>query len=153
MDVDSPSTYQGIDAVLIQIMPQDQSLVPYFVNSSKLQGSNTLRCKLEGINDPAEAKSLVGKSIFLPQELLPKLKGNQFYFHEIIGFEVIDEEKGKLGKVEKVLEYPLSNLLSIPVGEKEILIPINDDTILKLDRDAKQLFVRAPEGLIDMYLD
>ena len=152
LDVDSPSTYQAIDAVLVQIMPNDQNLVPYFVQSSKLQGSNILRCKLEGVDDPSDAKAFVGKSLFLPETLLPKLSGDQFYFHEIIDFEVIDEVKGSLGKVDKVLEYPQSNLLSIPVGEKEILIPINDDTIVKLDREGKQLFIKAPEGLIEMYI-
>ena len=152
MDVDSPSSYQGIDAVLLQIMPNDQTMVPYFLESSQLQGKNILRCKLEGVDDASMAKSLVGKSIYLPEALLPQLSGDQFYFHEIIDFLVIDEEKGELGKVEKVLEYPQSNLLSILKGEKEILIPINDDTILKVDRDNNTLHVKATEGLIDLYL-
>jgi len=152
LDVDSPSSYASMDAVLLQIMPNDQSLVPYFVQNSKLQGSNILRVKLEGVEDPQMAKSLVGKSLFLPIDLLPPLSGNQFYFHEIIGFEVIDDEKGSLGKVEKVLEYPQSNLLSILQEEKEILIPINDDTIISLDRENSKIQVKAPEGLIDLYL-
>lgn len=153
LDVDSPSAYQGMDAVLIQILPQDHQLVPYFITAAKLQGSNLLRCQLEGVENAVDAKNLVGKSVFLPLSLLPPLSGNQFYFHEIIGFEVIDEEKGLLGKVDKVLEYPLSNLLSIPVEEKEILIPINDDTIRSLDREKKIIQVKAPEGLIDLYLE
>lgn len=153
LDVDSPSTYQGIDAVLLQMLQKDEMLVPFLVESSRLQGSNILRCKLEGVDDVSASKLLVGKSLFLPLNLLPELKGNKFYFHEIIGFDVIDEEKGQLGKVEKVLEYPLSNLLAIPVGEKEILIPINDDTILSLDRENKKIQVKAPEGLVDLYLE
>ena len=153
LDVDSPSVYQGIDAVLVQIMPQDQSLVPYFITQSKLQAKDILRCKVEGIDNASDAKALVGKSLFLPIELLPELKGDQFYFHEVIGFEVIDEEKGSLGKIEKVLEYPQSNLFSITKGEKEILIPINDETIVEVDREKELIKVKAPEGLVDLYLN
>ena len=36
--------------------------------------------------------------------------------------------------------------------KKEILIPILDQVIQKVDRKAKKLYVKAPEGLIEMYL-
>lgn len=153
LDVDSPSSYEGMDAVFLQIQPKDIQLVPFFMEAAKLQNNNLLRCKLEGVDSQADAKSLIGKSLYLPIEALPKLEGNQFYFHEIIGFEVIDQEKGKLGKVDKVLEFSTSNLLSIPHGNTEILIPINDESIIEVDRDQKTLKVKTTEGLIDLYLE
>lgn len=152
LDVDSPSSYLGIDAVLIQIFPNDETLVPYFIKQTQLQSSNILRCKLEGVENVQDAKALVGKAIFLPFGLLPKLKDDQFYFHEIIGFKVIDEAKGEIGKLEKVIEYPHQNLLSILVNDKEVLIPLNDQSFKGIDKEAKILRVNAPEGLIDLYL-
>ncbi|MAY82929.1 MAG: 16S rRNA processing protein RimM [Flavobacteriales bacterium] len=153
LDVDSPSDYQGLDAVLIQMMPKDNSLIPFFISSAQIQSANILRVKMEGVDDASEAKKLVGKSIFLPLERLPKLSGNQFYFHEIIGYDVEDEVKGMIGKVDRVLEYPQSNLLSVLVNEREVLIPILDATILGLDREKEIIKVKAPEGLIDLYLN
>jgi len=153
LDVDSPSSYTQLQALFLQIHPKDQQLVPYFIVKSQLLENGSLRFAVEGVNDQASAKNLVGKSVFLPLELLPKLKEDQFYFHEIVGFEVTDTNKGKLGKVAKVLEYSTSNVLSIPVGEKEILIPISDDTIEKVDKSQKTLLVNCPEGLIDLYLE
>ena len=153
LDVDSPSLYEGIDAVFIQIQEKDKTLVPFFLEKAILQNNGTLRCKIEGIDSQLEAKSLIGKSLFLPLDLLPKLKGNQFYFHEIIGFDVIDETHGKLGPIEQVLEYTNSNLLSVLSQGKEILIPINDASIVSIDRAKKELHISAPEGLIDLYLE
>ena len=153
MDVDSPSSYEQIDGVFIQITPKDKQLVPYFLEKTQLQNNDLLRCKIEGIDNQSDAKNLVGKSLYLPIEVLPKLKEDQFYFHEIIGFKIIDSTKGELGKIEKVLEYSTSNLFSIPVGEKEILIPISDETISKVDKVNKTIYVNCPEGLIDLYLE
>lgn len=153
LDVDSPSSYHGLDAVFVQISPKDTQLVPYFLDKAEIQNNDLLRCKFEGLDDQSTAKSLVGKSLYLLEENLPPLKENQFYFHEIIGYKIIDQEKGELGKIEKVLEYSTSNLFSIPVGDKEILIPISDETIIKVDKKAEEIHVVCPEGLIDLYLE
>jgi 16S rRNA processing protein RimM len=151
LDVDSPSSYCDLPHVFIQMQMNDQQVVPYFILKSSLQGG-LLRCRLEGIETAAEAKALVGKSLFLPLEALPPLKGSQFYFHEIIGFSVHDQEKGDIGMVAQVLEYPHSNLLSVQQGDREILIPITDESIVEVDRQQKLLRVQAPAGLIDLYL-
>jgi 16S rRNA processing protein RimM len=83
---------------------------------------------------------------------LPPLEGNKFYFHEIIGFEVIDSEKGNIGKILGVYENAPQPLLSIDCEGKEILLPIIDEVILNVDRQAKQMSVKSPEGLIELYL-
>lgn len=153
MDVDSPSSYHGLESVLVQISPNDKQLVPYFIDKSELQNNDLLRCKFEGVDDQTSAKNLVGKSLYLLSDNLPELKEHQFYFHEIIGFTVVDQTKGSLGKIDKVLEYSTSNLFSIPSGDKEILIPISDETIIKVDKKAKEIHVDCPEGLIDLYLE
>ena len=66
---------------------------------------------------------------------------------------MIDQERGSIGKVDKVLEFSTSNLLSIPHANTEILIPINDETIVEVNRDQRTLKVKTTEGLIDLYLE
>ena len=82
---------------------------------------------------------------------LPELEGNQFYFHEVIGFEVIDKEKGNIGKIKEFIDTN-QTIMIIENGEKEILIPVVDEVIDRLDRDAKTMYITAPDGLIDIYL-
>ncbi|HPT15302.1 MAG TPA: 16S rRNA processing protein RimM, partial [Bacteroidales bacterium] len=73
--------------------------------------------------------------------------------HEVVGFEVIDKSKGPVGKVRRILELPHQAMFEIEFGDKEILVPLVDEIIVKVDRKLKQLLIDAPEGLIDMYLE
>ena len=99
------------------------------------------------------ASQLVGTAVYLPLELLPEKDGNDFYSHEVVDFLVIDEEKGELGKVQEIIEYPTQSLIQIIINGKEVLIPIHDDIIQNVDREGKKILVKAPNGLIDMYLE
>jgi 16S rRNA processing protein RimM len=84
---------------------------------------------------------------------LPPLEGNKFYFHEIKDFRVVDVAHGKIGVVDGVLDLPQNPLIKIIFKEKEILIPITDDIIKKVDRKNKEISIDAPDGLIDIYLN
>ena len=86
-------------------------------------------------------------------ERLPKLEGNKFYFHEIIGFNVVDEEKGNIGKIREIYDNMTQPIMAIDFGEKEILIPLIDEVIKQVDRQNKTIHIKAPQGLIDIYLD
>jgi non-canonical purine NTP pyrophosphatase (RdgB/HAM1 family) len=66
---------------------------------------------------------------------------------------IIDEEKGELGKVQEIIEYPTQSLIQVLINGKEVLIPIHDDIIKNVDREGKKIFIKAPNGLIDMYLE
>ena len=65
---------------------------------------------------------------------------------------MIDNQHGNIGKVEYVLDLPQQSLMQIVFGEKEILIPIVDEIVLKVDRRKKEIHILAPEGLIEIYL-
>jgi 16S rRNA processing protein RimM len=99
------------------------------------------------------ASQLVGKSAYLPLELLPEKTGNDFYSHEVVDYLVVDEEKGELGKVNEIIEYPTQSIIQIIKDGKEILIPIHDDILKDVNRDEKKIYIKAPNGLIDMYLE
>lgn len=153
LDVDSPSSYEGLDAVFIRINKNDDTLVPFFLTQAKLQQKGILRVTVEGISSQDEAKGLVGKELYLPAAALPKLKGDQFYYHEVEGWEVHDERFGKVGTIDTVLDFPLQDIFQITAGDKEVLIPILEDTILKVDRENKAIHVQTTEGLIELYME
>ena len=155
LDVDQPTQYKNLELLFIQINKRDHQLVPFSIESISIQQNGQARIKLsETPDDTASAKSYVGKSAFLPLEMLPVLGGNQFYFHEVIGFRAIDHLKGEIGKISEVLDYPGQAILQIEHNSgKEILIPITDENVKGVDRNQKLLHVNAPEGLIDLYLE
>lgn len=148
IDADDPNHYREIQLLLIEL---GKKLIPFFPQFIKIN-TNKAYVKLQDVDSIEKAAELAGADIYLPLELLPKLRGNKFYFHEVPGFKVHDDEFGPVGLIEKVLEYPSQSVFQVIRENKEILIPIHDEIILKVDRKAKIIFVKAPEGLIEMYL-
>ena len=126
-------------------------LTPFFVEKVVCSGDKFF-VTIQDIKTVEAASTLTGKEVYLPLEMLPKLTGKQFYYHEIKGFTLVDDEKGELGPISDVIEYPTQAILQVFKDKKEILIPILDEVIQKVDRKAKKLFIKAPEGLIEMYL-
>ncbi len=148
-DVDDPTYYETLDSVLIEL---ETGLVPFLIESLRLNNHHAY-IKLQDVK-AEEALLFIKKELYLPLQRLPKLKGNKFYFHEVIGFEVVDNAKGNIGKIDKIMDHPAQPILQIIHNNgKEILIPIADDIILNVDRKNKQINIQAPDGLIDLYLE
>lgn len=154
LDVDNPNKYNKLESVLVRLNKNDNSLIPFFITQAQVLNNGTIKLKIDDINDVAQAELLVGKELFLPLYKLPKLTGNKFYYHEVIGFQVIDAAKGNIGEIFNVLDFPQQAVLEIKnAQEKEILIPITDQIIKTVDRAEKTITIEAPEGLIDLYLE
>lgn len=147
LDVDSPEDYSGLDSVFVEVK---NTLIPYFIKEININGNKAI-VTFEDVS-AEEAQSLVGCQLFLPLEVLPKLDGNRFYYHEVIGWQVVDSEKGNIGSIASVIDYPAQALFQVMKNDKEILIPIIDPVIKKVDREEKVMYITAPNGLIDLYL-
>ncbi|MBR5254813.1 MAG: 16S rRNA processing protein RimM [Bacteroidales bacterium] len=147
LDVDEPMDYSELDGVYVSI---NKKLVLYTIKSIRINNNKAI-VRFDGV-EYEDLERLLGRELYLPLELLPPLEGNKFYFHEIIGFSVIDTEKGDIGKIIGVYENAPQPLLSIDCEGKEILLPIIDEVILEVLRQEKQMKVQSPEGLIELYL-
>ena len=90
---------------------------------------------------------------YLPIEFLPKLTGNKFYFHEIIGFDIEDVNYGYVGVITGVNDTSAQPLFEIDSNGVEVFIPMIDDFIKKVDREKNRIIVESPAGLIDLYLN
>jgi 16S rRNA processing protein RimM len=113
---------------------------------------NLATVHLEGIEDRNTSDLFLKKKVFIPQENLPEPDGKNFYFHEIIGFNIHDKTLGDIGTITDVFEMPQHAVLSIFYKDKEALIPAASDFIIKIDRKNKILLMDLPEGLLDVYL-
>ena len=149
IDADDPAAYAALDMVFLNI---HGNLVPYFIEERSLK-NNKLTVKFQDVTTADQASELVKKEMYLPLSALPKLTGNRFYFHEIKGFLVVDEQFGPVGDVEEVLDYPAQAVMQVFHKGKEVLIPVNGDVIVSLDRVRKKIHIKAPEGLLDLYLN
>ena len=148
LDTDEPEVYKNLDAVFLEL---HNNLVPFFIERSSFQKNDQLRVKFEDISDDAAADTILKAAVYLPLSALPKLTGNKFYYHEVIGFSVVDRLKGTIGLIRAINENATQPLFEITKDGKELLIPIIDEFIEKVDRKNKTIYVDTPEGLIDMF--
>lgn len=150
LDTDEPELFKNLESVFISLR---NNLIPFFVESCKLHKSQLLRVKFEDVDTEEDAEALLKSELYLPLAILPKLSGNKFYFHEVTGFTVVDENFGEVGVIDSINATGAQELFVIDGHGVEILIPVNDEFIKKVDRDQKQIIVNTPEGLIDLYLE
>ena len=149
LDVDDPLEYESLKMVFID---KNGMLIPYFINSIHILNNKAV-VEFQDIDSIEKAELISNSDLYLPLSELPELTGNQFYFHEVIGFSVVDKTKGELGAVCKIFEYPSQAVIQVFFKEKEILIPINPHVIVQVDREKKEIQIDAPDGLIELYLD
>ncbi len=149
LDTDEPELYEKMESVFVSL---GNNLVPFFIEKSRLHKSSLLRVKFEEVSNESDADKVMGSEIYLPLSFLPKLKGNKFYYHEIIGFTLQDKVHGNIGIIQSVNDTTSQALFEVEKGDKQLLIPVNDQIITKVDRDNKTIFVDTPEGLVDLYL-
>ncbi len=148
IDVDYPAEYDDLESVYVEI---NYKLVPFFIDKFNLQGDKAI-IKFNEVDSIDEASRLKSKRLFLPLASLPALATEKYYAHMIIGYDVIDLEKGKLGKVLRVDSSPGQDVMVVECKNKEILIPMADDLVKETNHDKMEINVNLPAGLLDIYL-
>ncbi len=149
LDTDEPEMYTELESMFVDI---NGHLVPFFIEKVSLHKEKFLRTKFEDIDAEDAADDIVGKEVYLPLTALPKLEGNKFYYHEVIGFDAIDQRLGNFGTIVKISDNGVQALFEIQKGEALILVPLIDTFIVEVNRNNKSILFNTPQGLIDLYL-
>ncbi|QNM87028.1 16S rRNA processing protein RimM [Polaribacter pectinis] len=149
LDTDEPELYTEMESVYVEF---GANLVPFFIEKSSLHKGNQLRVQFEDVYSEEEADAILKSSVYLPSTMLPELTGDKFYFHEVIGFTVVDANFGEVGQIVHINDKAAQPLFEIDREGSEIFIPMVDDFIKKVDRENKRIEVETPDGLIELYL-
>lgn len=147
LDTDQPELYKDLNTIFLDL---GKNLVPFFIEKSLFQKGNHLRIQFEDVYSESEADAILKTDVYLPMDMLPKLSGNKFYYHEVIGFILEDLNFGEIGRIESINDATAQPLFVTKSKDGEILIPMIDDFIKKIDRKQKKVWVETPEGLIEM---
>lgn len=149
-DVDYPEDYEDLESVFLE---QKGRLIPFFIDSMEPIKNSRFIIKFEDIGTMEQAEALRGTALYLPLNELPELEEDQFYFHEVIGYQVVDENHGKLGTVKEFYDLPQQQLMAMDYLGQEMLIPVMDEIMLRADHKAKELYINLPEGLLEVYTE
>jgi 16S rRNA processing protein RimM len=93
---------------------------------------------------------MLQKEVWLEDKDFQKYAGKSAPI-SLVGFKVI-HEGNDLGEILEVIEQPHQVLCRIELQQKEVLIPINEETLQKTDKKNRKIIVKLPDGLLDLYL-
>lgn len=130
----------------------EKKLIPFRLEKVH-RGGKQIVIRFEDVWDRETAESFIGSSMWYPIEDLPELEDGHFYYFEIVGFEVQDNKLGKLGTVKDFFEAGSNDVMVMDYKGKEVLIPMNDNIVIKADFENKSVQTDLPEGLLELYVD
>ena len=113
--------------------------------------SNSIRLKLQGIDNRNQSDLLRGFLISIPLSERVEREENEFYYFELIGCKVFDENDKLIGTVITVDNFGGDDLLKIRIEgkENEAYIPYRDEFIIRIDKEKKRIDTKLIEGLIE----
>lgn len=104
--------------------------------------------KLEGIDNPESAKEFKGFEIHTIKDR-NDLEVGYYFYEDLVGCEIIDQNKNELGKVSKVEEFPAQITLRVKRSNgKDFFVPFVKQFIKKVDIDAKKIHIEVIEGML-----
>ena len=95
-----------------------------------------LVARFEGCEDPEQAGRYRGAEIALKREDLPKPAEHEFYQADLIGFEVVNAQGERLGKVAGFLSGGAHEVMRVAHQAGERLLPVAGEVIRKVDLEA-----------------
>jgi 16S rRNA processing protein RimM len=129
--------------------------IPYFVEN--VRGTNGMILKLEDVDDRDAAFALQSRQVFLrEQDLIPAsereldTEEEGLQYAHVQGFMLRDEHFGDIGIIDEVLDMPQQEMAFLKYKNREVLVPLNEQLILRIDEKAKTVLMQLPEGLLDV---
>ncbi|MEO5984952.1 MAG: ribosome maturation factor RimM [Ferruginibacter sp.] len=141
------SSLKGIAALFIE--ESKNNFLPYFVEKTSIKSDAEIFVKMEGIESKEGAKKLFPKEVWMADEDFKKFAAKSSPI-ALLGFDLINAEDN-LGPIIEVIEQPHQVLCTISYKGKEALIPIHEESLIKVDKKNKKVFVVIPDGLLEIY--
>lgn len=105
--------------------------------------------RFEEITSLEQAETLKGKTLYLPKEKLPEPDEDEFYYHQLIGLEVYNQEGEYTGEVSDILETGANIVLRVKNKKdgKMFLLPFAGQFVKDVDLENHRLVFEEMEGL------
>jgi 16S rRNA processing protein RimM len=119
---------------------------PFFISEVKMAGKNMV-LTFDGIDTVEKAKPYIGKDVYGDEKNVSEKKNAPI---NIEGYDLVDEVKGNMGKINELIDLPKQKFLSITINNDEVLLPYTDVFVKKIDHKTKTVYYCAPDGLFDI---
>lgn len=133
--------------------------VPFFIEDIAIINNLSI-VKFEDVHSFDTAQQLQGLAVCVPISLLTQEAVQELHDYSektqiaesiVVGFKIIDTKLGEIGKVNDVLNFSEQLIIQTYFKNQEVLIPISDTIITKVDSSKKVIYIELPNGLIEIY--
>ncbi|WP_300461756.1 ribosome maturation factor RimM [Desulfobacula sp.] len=100
---------------------------------------------LEGIDNRELAEDLVGKKILIDRAQLPEPEEDTWYWQDLLGLDVFDDQKGYIGKITDIIPTGANDVLVVTGKIRETLVPMHKHFIDSVDIEAGTVRTTLPE--------
>ena len=135
-----------VDFLFIEI---NKKHIPFKLDSIKTFKNKSYKIKFNEVNDDGYANQLISKSVFIKSNDYPDLKKETNIYSAIINFSAFNNE-AKIGEIININENLPQPVFEINYKSKIVMVPIHKDLIIKIDKENKNIFLRIPDGLLDI---
>lgn len=142
------TSLKGLQAIFIE--EKKNSFIPWFIETTKIKSENEIYLKLENIDVREAAKNLTSKPVWVTEKDFKKFAVKTAPV-SLLGYSVINNNE-TLGVILELIEQPHQLLCRLEIKGKEVLIPLHEESLKKVDHKKKEVLVELPDGLLEIYL-
>lgn len=142
------TSLKGLQAIFIE--EKKNSFLPLFIESAKIKSEEEIYIKLEGVNTREAAIKLGKREIWVPEIDFKKF-ASKTAPASLLGYTIISNNE-PLGEILELIEQPHQLLCRLDIKGKEVLIPLHEESLKKVNHKKKEVLVELPDGLLEIYL-
>ncbi len=146
-----PGYYETLEECPTLFLEVDNLLVPFFITEEGLRfkSGEAVITNLEWVDSEKKAKELCGLSVFVGSDEVI-LSEDEISPNELVGYTLFDQTLGSIGQITEVNDFSGNLLLSVIYQGKEAMVPLNEDLIVRLDEELREIELNIPEGLFNL---
>ena len=138
---DDPSGWKSMQGLWIADGDPPVSWSCVRIGGLRQQGEGVV-VRLEGVADRSAAEALAGRLVGAPRNELPVPDAGEYYWGDLVGLEVVNEQGQSIGRVDRLIETGANDVLVVGAADgAERLLPFVAAVVLKVD---------VPAGRIDV---
>jgi 16S rRNA processing protein RimM len=112
-------------------------------------GRARVRLSLGGLASREAAETWTGARVGIPEGALQPLPEGEFYWRELLGLRCRVQSGAALGVVEEIWPTRSNDVLVVRDGTTQLLIPALRGVVARVDREAGELWINPPRGLLE----
>ena len=142
------TSLKGLPAIFVE--EKKNSFIPWFIESTKIKSEEEIYVKLEGLHSREAAIKLTQKEIWVTEPDFKKFAAKTAPA-SLLGYSIINNNE-PLGEILELIEQPHQLLCRLEIKGKEVLIPLHEETLQKVNHTKREVVVELPDGLLEIYM-